>query len=395
MDERSVLLAQIEVLRDSLRRAKETLDYPKIDVGLSTRVRSPLSIAIQEQQGIVEQLLEELKDCDSLEALWDRFRETRRDCNTIFCECLAFTQGALARSAGLDSGLCQIADALLVQFGYGTDIDWDRFTILAEVEFFVDMAQIVRLRFPDISIWTIPLAAHEFGHYMGPELRRKVGGATLFPFVEMLENEKQKGAKYWSYLHEHFADFFATFTLGPAFACTCIFLRFDPRTAYQDYEQHPSDAKRVYLILKTLEKMGSKDAGGITPPHFQPMVDLLGKLWKQSLIAAKRPESLDGASELELDTLLDKLYGLLSPKLDDAQFTGQHWLRAQTLSEQLRPDRSSALKPGPNDTLPVALNAAWYRRLRHWDEDGYALRRIEERSTELCFLLGQRYKRIN
>jgi hypothetical protein len=323
-----------------------------------------------------------------LDGCWDSFRDIRQQCERVFRECLAFTQGALSRSARLDNGLCQVSDALLVYLSRKADIAWNRFTMLAEGEFFDDLAQIVRLRFLDLNVWTLPIAAHEFGHFIGPEIKVKgPDGKFSHPFEDMLEREQGKEQKGWSYLHEHFADMFATYALGPAFACACILLRFDPRTAYDNKPRHPSDAKRAYLILKMLDKMSEKDKGDFLPSPFQFLTAKLSKVWEEGLVGAGRNASLDEKETLILDELLEKLYFLLKSRTPDVRY--ESWLQAQTLATQLQPDNDLPLKIDDDITLPDALNAAWYSRLLHWGEDAFILRRIEDRAVDLCFQVAQ------
>jgi len=380
MDERAVLRAQIDVLADNLKQTENALQSPKIDYDLRERVRVRFAMLIKKQQGALDKLCEEIKDDVALDACWDSFRYIRLGCEPLFRECLAFLHGSLVRTAGLDEGLCGIADALLDDLSKRTGVPWGRFTLLAEKEFFGDMAEIVRLRFPEISIWSLPIAAHEFGHFVGPKIEVPVpGGNPRYPFQAILEREQKKDSRSWSLMHEQFADIFATYTLGPAFACACILLRFDPRTAYLEGKTHPADATRVYLISKTMEKM-SEAEGGIEPP-FQIITEWLGKLWKRGLSATGRTESLDQAITLPLDQLLDELYSLMDFEMPDARYNG--WLRAKRLSQELRDGNKAPTLTG-EDTLPDVFNAAWHCRINYGNEDRYWLREISKKATALC-----------
>jgi hypothetical protein len=381
MEARAVLKAQIDVLADNLRQAAKALQSPKIDLSLLERVSVRFDKLIKKQHASLDNLREEIEKGLPLDACWDSFRIIRKGCDPLFRECLAFVQGSLVRTAVLDNGLCHIADALLDELSKRTGISWQRFTLLSEQEFFADMAEIIRLRFPAISVWNLPIAAHEFGHFIGPKIEVPVQrGNPRYPFQAILEREKKKDSKSWSLMHEHFADIFATYTLGPAFACACILLRFDPRRAYEEGETHPADAKRAYLISKTLEKMDEAE-GGIEPPY-QAINEWLGKLWRRGLSAAKKPESLDQAVILPMDELLDELYSLMDSEIPAARYKG--WLRAQGLSEELRPDKNGEPALNIADTLPDVLNAAWLCRINHGDGDKFSLREISDKAVALC-----------
>jgi hypothetical protein len=387
MDARSILSDRIDLVSSSLHKAKKLLDHPEVDPALSGRVRGPLIIEIQENLDNLNQLRLEVEEGQALDACWHSFRNFSQQCERVFRECLAFIQGAFLRNAGTDNGLCQVADALLVYLSQKADISWNRFTMLGEGEFFVDMAQIIRLRFLDLSVWTLPIAAHEFGHFVGPEIKVKgADGKFRHPFEEMLEKEKQKGQKQFSYLHEHFADLFATYTIGPAFACACILLRFDPGAAYQDKASHPSDAKRLYLIFKMLEKMREEDKQGLMSAAYQPLINRLEEKWKESLAVQKGAPTLTEEETFSLDDLLEELFFLLKKRPEDLRY--KSWLETEKLAAQLRPSNDLPVKVNDDITLPDVLNAAWLCRVQYWHEDVFVLRRIEERATDLCFRIA-------
>ena len=133
----------------------------------------------------------------------------------LFEESLALVEGALVRGAKLDNGLCQIADALLDELRTKADVAWGRFTILAEGEFFGEMAQIIRLRFPEVSIWNLPIAAHEFGHFVGPELKQPGPFGTFrYPFQEELRKSRPRRVR------------------SPGLSCMSILLIFLPHTRW-------------------------------------------------------------------------------------------------------------------------------------------------------------------
>lgn len=381
MNERSILIAQIQTLAQELGRAESALDAQEIDSDLRERVRIRFDKLIKKQQQALTNVRREVEGGQPPEACWDSFRSIRKECGPLFHECLAFMQGALVRSAGLDDGLCRIADVLLDGLSHQADIPWERFTILAEGEFFADMAEIIRLRFPELSIWNLPVTGHEFGHFVGPKLEvHGLDGKSRHPFQDLLERERRQGQQYWSFLHEHFADLFAVYALGPAFACTCILLRFDPGMAYLDGQVHPGYAKRVHFILKALEKMDEAETGVVR--YYRDIIKMLGKLWRQGLAATGQPESLDQSVTIPLDGLLDELYVLVDTELPRVRYRG--WLGAQMLADKMQPDKDTAPTLRDQDTLPDVLNAAWLCRIQHWDGDSHMVRRIGERAVELC-----------
>jgi len=381
VDERSILLAQLQALGQELQRSEELIGAPQIAGTLRTRVQARFELLIHQQRQAVQDLARDIPTAQSLETYWMSLHAIREQCGGVFRECLAFLEGALVRKAGFDDGLCEIADALLDEINRRADSRWDRFTIVADGEFFADMAEIIRLRFPESSIWSLPVAAHEFGHFLGPALEvHTADGRSRHPFQELLERARQQDARAGSFLHEHFADVFATYAVGPAYPFACILLRFDPTMAHRDGSQHPSNAKRAYLILKVLEKM---DAGNGVVRQFRDIIEQLRTAWDRMLVAAAQPSDLDPQVVLALDALLDELWMLLNsylpPKL---RYAG--WLRAQQLAEELAPGKQAAPKFQAGDKLVDAINAAWLCRFRHWNDSGAALQHIAARALLLC-----------
>src|SRR5262249_25101640 len=151
-------------------------------------------------------LEKQVQQATDLNTSWERFQTIRCECEQTLHECLAFIEGALARTGGIDAGLCRLGDAMLYELSRETGIAWNRFTILADGEFFAGLSGIIRLRFADVSLWSLPICAHEFGHFIGQEMK----DTTL---SDMIAREKRKDPRWDSYLQEHFADLFATYSV--------------------------------------------------------------------------------------------------------------------------------------------------------------------------------------
>jgi len=381
MDERSILTAQIEALLEDLRRAHRALDAQQITPDLRQAVHSRFGRLINSQEEDLADLQKGVRSGLPLGECWSAFRDTRQECVSIFRECLAFLEGALVRSAGLDEGFCRLADALLDDLSRRTDIHWARLTILAEEEFFAQMAEIIRLRFPEFSIWSLPIAAHEFGHLVGQELKAlRPDGTYRYPFQEILQREGQVDRRNVPFLREHFADLFAAYSLGPAYACTCILLRFDPWSAHQDGREHPSYAKRARFVLRGLERMDETEA--LRQPY-RGMTQHLSNLWQQSLMSARQPGTLDQATAAQLNEWLEELYFLLHREMPPAA-RYQGWPQAQRLSCEFLSDKKPAQLLDSEDTLADVLNAAWLCRVQHWNDHGYQARQVSQRAVELC-----------
>ena len=321
------------------------------------QVQRILLLEVKRRALVDEQLTRKLS-----RELWTTLREIRLKCHVLFPEYLDVAEGILVRSFGLDRGLCGIADAMLKDLSLQTGARWDRFTILGGAEFYGDTARtdLIRLRFPDLSIWSLPIAAHEFGHFFE---------ASQDSLRELLDRDRELGSHYQLHLHEYFADLFATYLLGPSFACTCVLLRFDPSVARWDWATHPSSAKRIYFITKTLERMDHANVD----QEYKLISDRLLTIWRALGKAAGQTTKLGKDVSTSLDQLHDELYSQLMEQIP-GPYNG--WSRAQQVADQLqavivRTTTETEYSAHHEDfmrdakiNIPDLLNAAWLLRLR-------------------------------
>lgn len=97
-------------------------------------------------------------------------------------------------------------------------------------------AQLIRLGFPEWSIWSLPLVAREFGHVFARK-RERVRTDIQQALARNVATEPQLCS--WA------ADVFATTVLGSAYPWAAILLRAEPSTA--------GDQARVAVMMHTME----------------------------------------------------------------------------------------------------------------------------------------------
>ena len=280
---------------------------------------------------------------------WETYAETQARCDELLSEAHDFIQGALVRQAVLDDGLCTVADRLLDGLSERCKIPWDRLSVPADSEFVSDLAQIVRIRAGDVSVWHLPVAAHEFGHFIGPRI--KIGDA--YPFAEILA-ARRVGSMAWSHAHELFADAFAVYAIGPSFLAACVISRFHPGQATEVSETHPSHAQRVALMTQVLEAINLATPG-------RPYTALLAHLvatWRANLAAAGQPVELDPLDRDPVAEAADTYLGILRDGVPDARYAGMNDARR---AENVVMGRQATLPP----TVSIAdvLNGAWLSRI--------------------------------
>ena len=171
---------------------------------------------------------------------WGLYRSVEQLCRTLFAEYVELLGGLALRDAGFDADLCHIADELVKVLETGSQL----LTIPAGSERQGESpAQLIRIGFPDWSIWALPLVAHEFGHiFLRAELGRDFDDDSVDAASRLC-----------------MADAFATLTLGPAFAASAFLMRLEPSSCTTT---DPLVARRAAVIRAALAKLDALGPGG-------------------------------------------------------------------------------------------------------------------------------------
>lgn len=385
INEHSILITQIIGLTRNLEQAKSALNSKVITKELSESVRSRFDTLIENYKSDLQRmqvLLEgPLAHNENLSGTWDSFQNTQRKCQALFGESLAFLEGSLLRKVGLDLGMCELADSLLGELSSMTDGSYRRFTIPACGEFLSNMTDIIRVRFPEqpeFGIWNLPITAHEYGHFLAEkdsEISQNLFKQIIEQESENFRDGREKNEIEQIYikdrLHECFADIFATYSLGPAFASTCILLNFLPETELCDktHLQHPSNHERVYLILKTLGEMKEFD-NNLKLQKYIPLrlINKLKNTWEKLLETSGYFTRLSDLTVKKLNNRFENFYLLLNRKFPLVRYTKENWNRTISLALYIpkvqQEDINSLLTE--QDTLATVLNAGWLCQLSNW-----------------------------
>jgi hypothetical protein len=373
MNERFILLEQLRSLNSELASTKRLLDDTKqIEPILHARLSVRFAQLVTAQQQAIQRLEDQIQRRQgSLDSSWKQLKKIREASTTLLGETLAFLGGLLVRHAELDQRTCHIAEVLCDYLARASQTYQGYLTIPATEDSFTGLTNIIRLHFPDFSVWGLPLVAHEFGHYVVSERSRRD-----FPdlFSDILQREgRGLGALQSSetILQEQFADLFASYAVGPAYACTCILREFDPRDAHKPRSGHPSDAERSYFILQALRKMQKDD---MVRPYSRIIERLLAPTWLASMEAAGCRELLTQEQKEQLDGRLEMMYAVIDDagrQLSGARYDPTRWSRVESLSrglERLAKNAASLHSHAINGSLdqailPDLLNAAWTCRL--------------------------------
>lgn len=315
---------------------------------------------------------------------WEQYSGTVfRETNKVFCEYLDFLSGLALRDTGLDQGMCRIADRLLRDGGrLPGNFTWDSLTIPAQREALQDtLAKIVRLGFPEWTIWALPLAVHEFGH--------------VAVTIDRIKNVVVQGASDEEDRHRVrvcLADAFATHMMGPAYACAVILLRLDPCRAFTT-EDHRLTEKRARVVLAMLKHM-NRLAEATEEGAYDAMHDRLESEWNDALLQVGQGDSLTLQEEEEVKSWVELISDTMGPS---RALSPKLWPRVEELAELLDPAQVENVKVSYNDELRIVLNAAWKRRMD--ENDLSRVNEVAEAAVKLWGMIelaqekGDRYTR--
>jgi hypothetical protein len=364
-----------------------------------------------------------------LESAWE---ETAGEKNQlIFSDYVDFLSGLALRDKGWDNSICQIADELIANLLQAKM--WDPLTIPSS-HGAVTLAKIIRMGFPEWTIWGLPLAAHELG------LVAVSVDDTLGSYIDDQAGDDEELRRQ---MQVCLADAFATCTMGPAYACAALLLRFNPRFAYEgrydaldddtltqtfstvlkttlaqssagtSFDENIvaslnlswksalketlsvrrvralPDAQRAHIILRVLDKMLAQCGAGAS--FDRKIIEQLRDEWKLALEQAKPTGEL--GPQARLDTWVDYLFEYLSANPLGAIYCGIPWNATKVaLVKIVQHDKATEwtcskekheqeVKAGNqnvqylelNNTIELrdVINAAWAYRIERLGEAGY------------------------
>lgn len=366
--------AQALLLFQEAQRARRTLETLSLRPELKQRVVARFEAELEQVADRARDLRADLaRPGQPYAPSWQRLATLQREARELFAEFLAFVHGALARASGLDGGVCALTDALLGDLESSADVHWRRITVPDTHEYLKDTAQIIRIRFPEMSLWSVPFAAHEFGHFVGPELKASGAGNPQRPLQARLDAvDPAKGAvadaRDWYHLQENFADLFATYSLGPAYVAAFIWLRANPCEASRASTTHPSDAERVHAMFWTLEQASAADP--VSSASLRRFAEQMRQHWQGMLETAGVDVQLSAAARNRISETLKPMLAMLKSATPGRLAFGHHeWARASALSGvfDARPGAAASMSAAvvPTDlTRREVLAAAWLARLQ-------------------------------
>jgi hypothetical protein len=297
-------------------------------------------------------------DKEAIDAAWATYRSMLRPkCEELFSEYVDFLGGFALRNTGFDNSICRMADDLIERWHtIGEETFWHSMAIPARRETSArTLARMIRLGFPEWTIWAVPLSAYEFGRVV---LRSSPPG----PLAQYVAQFSQQPGCHDAEVC--LSDAFATYAMGPAYAYASVLLRFEPEPNAGSEEDADgrrlcADNRRAFVVFTML---GLMDEGrrlfGITQQ--------LKRLWKKALEQAGATSEL-GEAEVQLKDWATYVWDFLkdnalpSLRYDAKRWQGvTGWGNGDLRELEKQPDFNLSTRGDIRDVL----NLAWWQRMR-------------------------------
>jgi hypothetical protein len=363
------LNARIETLLAAVGQLEGLLTHTW-EAGKSLPSRDELSVIARRHEPVLAKMLEPVRrelmalreSADSnIADRWSRTKWCAQQLEQLSAELLPVAEGALARAAGLDNGLCSMAQRLLDDLGTMT-VPWNRIVIPAPHEATSNRSWVVGLPLLDASLWHLPIMVHELGHYAATRLEdqynRRLGAELLDgswrkrPDVSSMRPEMLIVLSY-KHAQELFADVFGAYCAGPAFAAS-LMTRAIPADVLAASPDHPSWGVRMHATLRALSRLG--DLVPEVRGNLSWITGWIAEEWESAQGLAGRTE-IPIALRATVDAFTDGAIDVMGLTGSTALFRGEGVLETgELLREGVPPDRKVDLR--------TVLNAAWAERLR-------------------------------
>jgi hypothetical protein len=324
-----------------------------------------------------------------------RWKELRSE---LWTEYLDYLAGVSLRHDGLDKDICGIADHLIRELKQSVN-DLQALAILGRDCCIASLPEIVYLRFPEWTVWVLPLAAGELWRdakhrnvtiaesYLRTrarddldkvELMQPVSNGTEMQSVKRKDEKKTTLYSRWikeQLLEDCLTDIFGTYALGRAYVLSSIFLSFDP--------SEDDDRIRAEIILDVMRSMNNQDL--IAPKEANASVDAIESAWKQAVNEAapensRSPERVKMREDLKKwkDSFLNYLSSWKALRFPIARWEPE---KKELVGYFLPPNSTEAKVQAP-ETVRMALAAAWEARIQNLSKSTSIA--IAAKCEELC-----------
>jgi hypothetical protein len=344
----------IESMRKKFYRIQETDIGKSIEKDLSAKTDPRIQALIEIETGLEQ-------SGTNLQQLWKLFADEVIEINqSIFEQYIEFLGGLALRDSGFDTGISRLADELLRTYSTKKNPDPMLAIPTRQQAVAMTLARIIRVTFPDWTIWALPATAYEFWHVMA---RKDLNSALTFALRSATGNGTDAVDLRFD---ECLGDAFATYTMGPAYAYFAIFLLLDPEFPFKCGDSDVAADARAHCIFEMLRRMDSKESP-LDPPYAKVRQEL-ESAWRNAItqIGAQpksdEEENRVKADKIRISILTDALWKTLN-KSTSPPFTVDVWNEIRAWVDPLLENNVDAIKVPQGAELRHVLNAAWMARV--------------------------------
>lgn len=360
------LQVDIETIRKAFEQVKERLEHCSAD--LSTLVEYRVEIADTRQRTLQEKVVNQaivrvvgLKGVlgrldapngpEALTEAWKEYEVGRdQQSQPLFAEYVDLLRGLALRESGFEEGISMLADRLLDDCDRVAEFRWESLAIPAHGPSASDKARMIRLGFPEWTLWALPFAAFELGRVVV----REQGQLRRYVDDEVRDHSGKEG---WSrrLLEAALADAFAVHTTGPAYACAALLIRLDPSPSESMEGNVSADGERAEVVLAMLKKAHEEDKDA--PFAF---IEKLEEAWDEAV----RQTGARPLNDREVDRCtrwVQNFWDWAHTHTATAKYLAQSLVHAAKWAKMLL-DQPEAVQAAGDDVRDV-LNTAWLCRL--------------------------------
>jgi hypothetical protein len=368
----------------------QKLEADLTDLGTAERVNMLLLRTVTVLQRKIITLRTDVKE-KPLATKWIEYGCLRETGDQVYREFLEIVGGVAIRKREIDEKICLVAQELV-----RGALDPPSMTIVVLGNSRVpNLSRLMRIRFSDRTVWTLPLTAHQFAHLMLEDhkddlkdfiLRKaeaEVGPASPDTALAAADPESRRRqiARNKSLeavrirWEQMIADCIAVFIVGPCYAGSAVMFQFSPVATSAETEGWTHDIERAHVCLEMLRAL---DKQADDSPYGE-FIQWLEQLWAQMLADAGNPEALTASRKTELNSFVEEVYQILDQNLPYAQYPiyagpnllnlggwtiATQWARAWM--QQAKGGGASGMQIptdlGKSSKVGDALNAAWLCR---------------------------------
>jgi hypothetical protein len=379
---------------------------------LDSATRKQMQGGLHEAKYSVYKLRDKLRSADltdqaDLSRWWADLHALRVTVRQRLAEIMAIIEGRLTRQL-LGAELHSIVDELLVDMAKAIlPFEPPPLAALAPGESFSgELVPTIRIRFTETGVWDLPIIAHEFAHYAVSRFHQR-RSPMADDWNAIVDAAAVTTPEEIDHLMEYFADVFATYTIGPAYALACL-MRFSPfeagdsgtvpssvggiaaqrkRAAARRAPRHPSAAARMEGILTALSVIDLRQR------HYAGLIGEIRDTWRAMLRSAGQPEWPQAPEWL--GRFIEDSVGFMDG-LDRISSAGyarrwpQAWMVARRLKEASSAARGTELHAidDPDIGSWDVVNGAWVVLFENGPE---VKERLDRLALEWCSAIANRH----